>query len=183
MVRNLVISVLLIVKDNILIPFLPFAGLDSQEPSTNGTSANNLFRLATILGDSKLDKYARQTCFAFSTELLQHPFLFSSLMPSIVASNLGMRSVVLAGSPGDPTIAIHLRKLRSKLLTNTTLVQLDPVKEESFEWLLNRNPLFRELLKMATKEGGKPVVQVCEGTKCLDAFELSDIESVLEELG
>lgn len=104
-------------------------------------------------------------------------------MPSIVASNLGMRSVVLVGSPEDPTIAMHLRKLRSKLLTNTTLVQLDPAKKESFEWLLNKNPLYRELLKMATKEGGKPVVQVCEGTKCLNAFDMSDIESVLEELG
>lgn len=167
----------------ILIAFLPLPGLDSQEPSTNGTSANNLFRLATILGDPKLEKYAHLTCSAFSTELLQHPFLFSSLMPSIVASNLGMRSVVLAGSPEDPTIAMHLRKLRTKLLTNTTLVQLDPAKKESFEWLLNRNTLYKELLMMATKEGGKPVVQVCEGAKCLDAFDMSDIESVLEELG
>lgn len=182
MVRNLGISNLLIMGGEILIPFLPLVGLDSQEPSTNGTSANNLFRLATILGDSKLEKYAHLTCSAFSTELLQHPFLFSSLMPSIVASNLGMRSVVLAGSPEDPTIAMHLRKLRTKLLTNTTLVQLDPANNESFEWLLNRNTLYKELLRM-TKEGGKPVVQVCEGTKCLDAFDMSDIESVLEELG
>lgn len=94
-----------------------------------------------------------------------------------------MRSVVLAGDPEDPTIAMHLQKLRLKLLTNTTLVQLDPAKKESLEWLLNRNPLHSELLKMATREGGKPVVQVCEGTKCLDAFDMSDIESVLEELG
>lgn len=77
---------------------------------------------------------------------------------------------------------MHLRKLRTKLLTNTTLVQLDPANKESFEWLLNRNTLYKELLRM-TKEGGKPVVQVCEGTKCLDAFDMSDIESVLEELG
>ncbi|PUU80950.1 Six-hairpin glycosidase-like protein [Tuber borchii] len=158
-------------------------GLDSQEPSTNGVSANNLFRLGTLLGDSKLEEYAQQTCSAFSTELLQHPFLFSSLMPAIVASNLGMRSVVLAGDPKDPTIEKHLKRLRSKLLTNTTLVQLDPARRDSLEWLLNRNDLHKELLKVATKDDGKPVVQVCEGTKCLDAFYMGDIESVLEELG
>ncbi|RPA99950.1 hypothetical protein L873DRAFT_1681898 [Choiromyces venosus 120613-1] len=158
-------------------------GLDSQEPSTNGVSANNLFRLGTLLGDSKLEEYAQQTCSAFSTELLQHPFLFSSFMPAIVASNLGMRSVVLAGGPEDPTVEKHLKRLRSKLLTNTTLVQLDPAKKDSLEWLLNRNDLHKELLKVATKDSGKPVVQVCEGTKCLDAFDTGDIESVLEELG
>lgn len=180
MVQSLRISILLIMRGDILTPFLLFAGLDSQEPSTNGISASNLFRLATILGDSKFEEHAHHTCSAFSTELLQHPFLLSSLMPSIVASNLGMRSVVLAGSPEDPTISVHLQKLRSKLLTNTTLVQLDPAKSESYEWLFNRHPLYKELLKMATKGGGKSVIQVCEGTKCLDAF---DIESVLEELG
>lgn len=94
-----------------------------------------------------------------------------------------MRSVVLAGDPEDPTISMHLQKLRHKLLTNTTIVQLDPAKEETLKWLLNRNPLYKELLRIATREGGKPVVQVCEGTKCLDAFDMSDIESVLEELG
>ncbi|CUS11312.1 unnamed protein product [Tuber aestivum] len=158
-------------------------GLDSQEPSTNGVSANNLFRLGTLLGDSKLEEYAQQTCSAFATELLQHPFLFSSLMPAIVASNLGMRSVVLAGDPKDPTLEKHLKTLRSKLLTNTTLVQLDPARKDSLEWLLNRNDLHKELLKVATTDGGKPVVQVCEGTKCLDAFDMGDIESALEELG
>ncbi|RPB15548.1 hypothetical protein P167DRAFT_603079 [Morchella conica CCBAS932] len=158
-------------------------GLDSQEPSTNGVSANNLFRLATILGDSSLEELAQKTCSAFSPELLQHPFLFSSLMPSIVASNLGMRSVVLAGNPEEPTLAAHLKHLRKKLLTNTTIVQLDPAKKDSLDWLLRRNSLHDALLKRAARKGGKPVVQVCEGTKCLDAFEMSDIESVLEELG
>ncbi|CAZ83849.1 unnamed protein product, partial [Tuber melanosporum] len=158
-------------------------GLDSQEPSTNGVSANNLFRLGTLLGDPKLEEYAQQTCSAFSTELLQHPFLFSSLMPAIVASNLGMRSVVLAGDPKDPTIEKHLKRLRSKLLTNTTLVQLDPARGDSLDWLLSRNKLHKELLNVAAKGSGKPVVQVCEGTKCLDAFDMGDIESVLEELG
>jgi hypothetical protein len=104
-------------------------------------------------------------------------------MPAIVAANLGMRSVVLAGSPADPTIQTHLKKLRSKLLTNTTLVQLDPAKEHSLEWLLDRNSLLKDLLAAATKDGGKPVVQVCEGTKCLDAFDMSDIGTVLEGLG
>lgn len=150
-------------------------GLDSQEPSTNGVSATNLFRLSTVLGDSAYAQKARDTCAAFSAEILEHPSMFASMMAPIVASNLGMRSIVLVGTSEDDE---ELKQIRGRLLTNTTVVVLSG-KEK---WLLERNGLYKESVKGLGKEGGKKV-QVCEGTVCLDAFDLAGLTKALEEMG
>lgn len=161
-------------------------GLDSQEPSTNGVSANNLFRLGSILGIPSYAGHARKTCTAFSAEILEHPSMFSSLMASIVASNLGMRSIVLTDAPNDggAELKAQLAKIRSRLLTNTTVVLLRPgmEKEPCGKWLLDRNPLYRASLA-SEKEGGGSRVQVCEGEKCLDTFDMSGLDRALENLG
>jgi len=158
-------------------------GLDSQEPSTNGISASNLFRLNTILGDDKYAEDARKTCTAFSAEVLEHPSMFSSMMGSIVASSLGTRSIVLAGKEGDPEISSQLKKIRSRLFSNTTVVSLSTAIRDSQhgKWLLDRNPMYREALGSLEKKG-KPFVQICEGAKCLDVFDMSGLERALEDL-
>jgi uncharacterized protein YyaL (SSP411 family) len=160
-------------------------GLDSQEPSTNGISANNLFRLRSILADEKYQEYARKTCNAFSAEILEHPSMFSSLMSSIVASNLGMRSIVLAGKEGDLEVAAQLKKIRSRLLTNTTVVRLRPgmEKDPHAKWLLERNPLYKSTLESLQSRTGGSRVQVCEGNRCLDTFDMSGLDKALEDLG
>lgn len=106
--------------------------------------------------------------------------MFASMMSSIVASSLGMRSIVLSGDPEkDDEVKKALRDVRGRLLTNTTVVVVDPKKEagEDGKWLLERNGIFREAVKAKTK------VQVCEGSKCLNAFDLGDLEKALEEMG
>lgn len=105
--------------------------------------------------------------------------MFPTMMAPIVACTLGMRSVVLSGRPSDPEIQEQLKKVREKLWTNTTLVLLDPEdsKSEDGKWLRERNTLYKEFT------GDKARVQICEGTKCLDAFDLGDLEKSLEELG
>lgn len=110
--------------------------------------------------------------------------MFSSLMSSIVASNLGVRSVVMAGKEGDAEIAAHLKKIRSRLLTNTTVVLLRPGMESTADgkWLLERNPLYRATLQSLDSRKGKSLVQVCEGTKCLDTFDMSGLDRALEDL-
>ncbi|RPB26334.1 hypothetical protein L211DRAFT_821396 [Terfezia boudieri ATCC MYA-4762] len=166
-------------------------GLDSQEPSTNGISTTNLHRLATIISSPHPSSpsfltYATKTCDAFSPEILQHPFLFCSLLPAIVASNLGMRSVILAGDPDDPELKKQRSRLRGKLLTNTTIVQVDPKKvksgDEDVKWLLERNAVLGEVLNRVEKKG-KGMVQICEGNRCLDVLDMGDIEAAIEELG
>lgn len=115
--------------------------------------------------------------------------MFSSLMASIVASNLGMRSIVLADTHEDGTeIREQLAKIRSRLLTNTTVVRLHPglEKEPSGKWLLDRNPLYRatlEGLAAKKKNSAGSCVQVCEGGKCLATFDMSGLDRALEDLG
>ncbi|KAI5800275.1 hypothetical protein DFH27DRAFT_482843 [Peziza echinospora] len=179
-------------------------GLDSQEPSTNGVSTTNLLRLSTILAQDPAPNtktstpsttstttsfytHALRTCEAFSPEILQHPFLFCSLLPAIVAMNLGMRSVALVGDPTTDTsgeLARHRRRLRGKLLTNTTVVYVDPRKrgEEGVKWLLERNETLRMAVERVVRTG-KAMVQICEGGRCLDVFGMGEIEEAIEELG
>ena len=97
-----------------------------------------------------------------------------------------MRSVVLAGDPEDPDLKKQRSRLRGKLLTNTTIVQVDPKKvksgDEDVKWLLERNEVLGEVLKRAEKKG-KGMVQICEGNRCLDVLDMGDIEAAIEELG
>lgn len=69
-------------------------GMDNAEPSANGVSASNLFRLSTLLEDEDYEKLAKSTITAFEAEIMQYPWLFSSFMPPIVAANLGVKGVV-----------------------------------------------------------------------------------------
>ena len=72
--------------------------MDNAEPSTNGVSACNLFRLSSLLGDEGYEKEARRTMGAFEAEIMQYPWLFSSFMPAVVAGELGVKSVVRVGA-------------------------------------------------------------------------------------
>ncbi|KFY78521.1 hypothetical protein V499_02344, partial [Pseudogymnoascus sp. VKM F-103] len=78
-------------------------GMDASEPSTNGVSASNLFRLASLLGDDKYEALAKETVSAFEAEIMQYPWLFGSFMPSVVAGVTGVRGVVRVGA-GEPVV-------------------------------------------------------------------------------
>src|SRR5690606_34543743 len=77
-------------------------GLDSQEPSINGLSSRNLLGLSTLLDKPEWKELALSTIQAFSIEILQHPSLFTSMLPAIVNLTLGPRSCIIAGNPSDP---------------------------------------------------------------------------------
>lgn len=68
--------------------------MDSAEPSSNGVSTSNLFRLGSLLEDESYEQLAKGTLMAFEAEIMQYPWLFSSFMPGIVAANLGVKSIV-----------------------------------------------------------------------------------------
>ena len=109
--------------------------------------------------------------------------MFASMMGPIVASNLGMRSVVLAGRQGDPEVAKELEKVRARLLTNTTVVVLHPeMAAGDGEWLLGKNPLYRAALESLKTRGGRALMQVCESGRCLDTFDMGGLERALGDL-
>ena len=149
-------------------------GMDGAEPSTNGVSAHNLYRLGSVLEDETYKEMARKTCEAFNTEISQHPFLFSSMMSSIVASRLGgMRSVVVTGS-GD-AVDEAVAKSRLRLKVNTTVARVGG--DAKTEWLKGRN----ELVKAMKAE--KASVQVCEGGVCKEELDAAEAGKVLSNGG
>ena len=86
--------------------------MDASEPSTNGVSANNLFRLSSLLGDSNYDKLARATLGAFEAEIMQYPWLFGSFMLSIVAAATGVKGIVRVGPAVSPALEPAMISLR-----------------------------------------------------------------------
>ncbi|PYH88958.1 DUF255 domain protein [Aspergillus ellipticus CBS 707.79] len=68
-------------------------GTESATPSVNGVIARNLLRLSSLLEDEEYRMLARQTCRAFSVEILQHPFLFVGLLDAIVGLETGTRNI------------------------------------------------------------------------------------------
>jgi len=73
--------------------------MDNSEPSVNGISAANLFRLASLLHDVSYEKRARRTVACFEVEIGQHPGLMSSFLSSVVAARDGVRSLMVVMPP------------------------------------------------------------------------------------
>lgn len=145
--------------------------MDGAEPSINGVSASNLYRLGSMLEDDTYTTKARKTCEAFNTEMTQHPFLFSSMMTSVVAGRLGgMRSVVISGEGTAVQEAVAKSRLRLKV--NTTVTRIGGTARS--DWLRNRNQL------IASMKPDKPGVQVCSGGICTEELDAKDVENVLK---
>ncbi|KAK4183697.1 spermatogenesis-associated protein 20 [Podospora australis] len=67
------------------------SGMDKSQPSTNAVSASNLFRLGALLDENKYTLQAKETINAFEAEVLQHPWLFNSLLTGVVNHRLGVK--------------------------------------------------------------------------------------------
>ena len=157
-------------------------GMDNAEPSPNGISVQNLYRLSSILNDESYAEYARKTCQAFGPELMQHPFLFSSMMPAVIAGALvgGVQSVVIAGQGKEVEEAVN--EIRGRVRGLETLVRLIPPGDddttttaEGSTWLRARNKLLREM------RADKPSVMVCEGGVCREELDVGNMD--METMG
>ncbi len=131
--------------------------MDAAEPSTNGISASNLYRLSSFFEDESYAQIARTTVLAFEAELLQHPFLFSSMLESVVVGRLGMTGVVITGEDGEVEAA--LRKIRGEVGVTRTVVRLGG-QVGRWEWLRGRNGL------LGSMDVGRRGVWVCEEGAC-----------------
>ncbi|KAF4553984.1 Hypothetical protein D9617_5g068590 [Elsinoe fawcettii] len=153
--------------------------MDNAEPSTNGTSASNLFRLGALLnttsiegkigtGEATFEDLAVKTLRAFEVELAQHPGLMTGLLGSVVSSRLGVRSVLVAGEGEKAENAV--KTIREGVWPGIVLLRVG--KDGAGDWLENKNETLKGL-------GNKELVQVCEGTKCML---VGDEEGALEKL-
>jgi len=133
-------------------------GMDASEPSTNGTSASNLYRLSSLLNDSSFAKKAKETVQSFESEILQYPWLFASFMPSVVTGQMGVRGVVIAGdvdSHSMSRIKDFEKQPRGGLATFARL-------SSSSTWLRERNELLRDFAPGTSR----PRILICELGSC-----------------
>lgn len=131
--------------------------MDNAEPSTNGVTAQNLFRLAALLDDDAYAKLARKTVLAFEVEMGQHPGLFTGLMGGVAMTRLGVRPIVISGQGQEAEDAV--REVRGMVRPGSTVVRVsgDVGREE---WLRGRNAL------VGSVKADRDMVQVCEGRSC-----------------
>ncbi|KUJ09815.1 uncharacterized protein LY89DRAFT_724204 [Mollisia scopiformis] len=134
-------------------------GMDTSEPSTNGTSASNLYRLSSVFNDESYGKKAKQTISGFESEILQYPWLFASFMPGIVAGQFSVKGTVVyqseeRGEDGEQKVKEFEKSPRGSLGTFARLT-----KEN--KWLRERNELLREFGK-----DGVTRILICEGGVC-----------------
>ncbi|KAI9686802.1 MAG: hypothetical protein M1820_010564 [Bogoriella megaspora] len=136
-------------------------GMDAAEPSTNGVTASNLYRLSSLLDDPeyhglRYSAYAKGTLEAFSAEMMQHPYLFAGMLESVVAANLGVRGVVVCGE--GEKVERRIGEARRRLGGMETLCRIGGRARS--EWLRGRNEVLRGL------DGEKPRMMVCEKGAC-----------------
>lgn len=132
-------------------------GMDSAEPSTNGVSAENLNRLASLFEDDDYRKKAKETLGAFEAEILQHSFLFVGLLDAIVVERLGMKGVIITGE--GQNVESLLKSERRSCGTTRTIARIGP-GAKSDAWLKQRNELLKHM------DPSKSVVQICENGAC-----------------
>ena len=142
--------------------------MDNAEPSVNGVSASNLYRLGSLLNDEEYTKMARRTVACFEVEIEQHPGLFSGILSSVVASRLGMKGVMVVGD-GEAAQAV-LKNARGKVRPNYTVLRIGGGANS--EWLRSRNELVKDL------DETRDMVQLCEGQTC----RLLDLQQIQQEL-
>ncbi|TGO90666.1 hypothetical protein BPOR_0055g00090 [Botrytis porri] len=146
--------------------------MDSSEPSTNGTSSSNLYRLSSIFNDESYAKKAKETVKSFESEMLQYPWLFPSFMPAIVASHLGVKSVVIHDAAGDTSGGRWVQEFEKKPRGSLgSIIRLNS-SEGNGQWLRDRNPLLKDAGK-----SDKTKILVCENGVCKEEEEPIFVDS------
>jgi uncharacterized protein YyaL (SSP411 family) len=166
-------------------------GMDTSEPSTNGTSATNLFRLGSLLANDTYTQRAKETIAAFEAEILQYPWGFGSFLPGVVAGKLGVKSVVVLDG-GEPGCSAGISREREGVAGVTTtraaaaaarggLAVSARLQESRSAWIRERNPLLRNA---AFPKDGKPKIMICEnGGECREEGVAARCDDTVPEPG
>ncbi|KAB5562702.1 hypothetical protein GE09DRAFT_1109260 [Coniochaeta sp. 2T2.1] len=128
-------------------------GMDTAQPSTNGVSASNLFRLAALLNDRSYSARARETVNAFEVEILQYPWLFVGLLGAVVSARLGVTGRVVVISRGkEEGEGVGEEEVLPRADAKAVLRVKAGGEGEGSRWLLKRNEALGKVLE---EEGGK----------------------------
>ena len=146
--------------------------MDSSEPSTNGISSSNLYRLSSMFNDESYAKKAKETVKSFEAEMLQYPWLFPSFMPAIVASHLGVKSVVIHDAAGDDLGGRWVQEFEKKPRGSLGSILRLNSSGGNGQWLRERNPLLKDAGK-----SDKTKILVCENGVCKEEEEPIFVDS------
>lgn len=133
------------------------SGMDAAEPSSNGVSASNLHRLASMLDDEEYARLARSTVAAFEAEIEQFPHTFVGMLASVASARLGMKGIILTGAVDEEVE----KKLRNEVGVGRTIVHVG----KGDEWLRQRSKL------LGSMDVEKDAVMVCEAGACREGVE------------
>lgn len=156
-------------------------GMDTSEPSTNGVSATNLYRLSSLLADDDYAVKGKETLNSFESEMLQYPWLFASFMPAVAAGKLGVEGIVV--TVGDSQSAsLESDKGKEKAVEDAKGVRrikeffkaprgglgtFIKIEKEGSEWLRGRNSLLKSF-----GLDGKGRVLICADGVCKEERDL-----------
>ncbi len=99
---------------------------DGSIPSGNSVAAQNLLRLAALLGRTDYLERAERSLRLFAESMQQQPFGFANLIAALDWYADTPYEVVVIGAAHDPTTTTLLRQLRGHYLPNRTLSLLAP---------------------------------------------------------
>jgi uncharacterized protein YyaL (SSP411 family) len=145
--------------------------MDNAEPSTNGVSASNLNRLSSLLNDASYADLASKTVQAFEAEMMQHPFLFVTLLDSVVMGRLGVKGVVVTGEGEEVDKAVEKIRAQGDGSKFRTVARLGGGAKS--EWLWKRNDLLKGM--KLDRRG----VMVCEGGVCRETLGVEEVDRAL----
>lgn len=150
-------------------------GMDASEPSTNGISASNLYRLSSALDEASYAAKAKATVTSFESEALQYPWLFASFTPSIVAGHFGVKGTVV--SQGEEKDGDGNKKIKEFEKAPRGALGSFARLDGSSSWLRERNPLLKNFgLDNRTR------VLVCENGTCREEGVPADVSHIKETL-
>lgn len=104
----------------------PKSSFDSAEPSSNGVSTDNLFRISGFLSSNVFRQCALDVLDCFGKELTAQPFGYCSMLGSVVAKLAGTTSILVVGNDADNVQMEELltRLTRDNLATNLTVTRI-----------------------------------------------------------
>lgn len=152
--------------------FRPKNGFDGAEPSTNGVSAMNLYRLSSFFYIDSPDnhkitknykKAAEKILDCYGQDLAAQPFGYCTMLGAVIARMNSMQNMVILTSNADVSkVHKQLVGLRSKW-PNSTIVLLNEDSIKFFEDV----GAYKQMYEAYKQGAGETKVMVCNDRECV----------------
>jgi uncharacterized protein len=107
-------------KDTEQLIIRPKEAYDGAIPSGNSVATLNMIRLSRITGDEKLEEMAQRQLEVFSGSIASIPSSHSVFLMALLYSQIGGKSVVIAGHKEDTSAKAMLAEINNRYLPFTT---------------------------------------------------------------